>query len=218
MERGLEQPMQRDVRPGVKHQTKEIDMDDRDQDYGRRRGIIVAGHPEKEPRHGAHGGTDEGSTYGSGVPRHGSQYGAGERFDQGYRDGGSTGSGDARAAYPYQRSFRGSEERSGQGYYGDRRAEGEHRGKGPRGYQRADERIEEDVNDRLSEDPYLDASGIEVSVTSSEVTLSGQVARRADKRRAEDCAESVSGVTNVQNNLRIRASSDDDRSATFTQA
>jgi hypothetical protein len=36
------------------------------------------------------------------------------------------------------------------------------------------------------------------------VTLDGQVARREDKRRAEDLAESVAGVKHLQNNLRVR--------------
>jgi osmotically-inducible protein OsmY len=34
--------------------------------------------------------------------------------------------------------------------------------------------------------------------------LSGLVGRREDKRRAEDLAELVSGVGNVQNNLRVK--------------
>jgi osmotically-inducible protein OsmY len=80
----------------------------------------------------------------------------------------------------------------------------EHRGRGPKGYKRSDGRIEEDVNDRLTDDPYLDASDIEVSVKDGEVTLSGLVGRREDKRRAEDLAELVSGVGNVQNNLRVK--------------
>jgi osmotically-inducible protein OsmY len=84
-----------------------------------------------------------------------------------------------------------------------RSGQGEHRGRGPRGYKRSDERIREDVNDRLTDDPLLDASGIEVGVSDGEVTLSGTVQRREDKRRAEDVAERVSGVAHVQNNLRV---------------
>lgn len=80
------------------------------------------------------------------------------------------------------------------------------RGRGPKGYRRSDERIREDVNDRLS-DGYLDASDIEVAVANTEVTLTGSVNSRLDKRRAEDIAESVSGVTNVENRLRVRQSS-----------
>ncbi|WP_067335999.1 BON domain-containing protein [Stappia indica] len=85
-----------------------------------------------------------------------------------------------------------------------RREMDKHRGKGPRGYKRSDARISEDVHDRLSDDPYLDASNISVEVNDREVVLSGLVDHRHDKRRAEDCAESVSGVTHVQNNLRVR--------------
>lgn len=77
-----------------------------------------------------------------------------------------------------------------------------HRGKGPRGYQRSDERIKEDVNDRLSDDDYVDASDIDVEVNGSEVTLKGTVATKQEKRRAEDIAERVSGVRNVENRLR----------------
>jgi len=83
----------------------------------------------------------------------------------------------------------------------------EHRGRGPKGYRRSDERIKEDVNDRLSDDYYLDASDVEVTVTNTEVTLTGTVNNRNDKRRAEDLAESVSGVSNVENRLRVKQQS-----------
>ncbi|HEX2138481.1 MAG TPA: BON domain-containing protein [Woeseiaceae bacterium] len=79
-----------------------------------------------------------------------------------------------------------------------------HRGRGPRGYTRSDERIRDDVNDWLTDDWALDASEIEVQVSNGEVTLSGTVSNRHDKRRAEDIAEEVSGVRHVQNNLRVR--------------
>lgn len=78
-----------------------------------------------------------------------------------------------------------------------------HRGRGPKGYSRSDDRIREDVSDRLTEDPHIDASGIDVTVASGEVTLSGSVDRRWAKRHAEDIAEGVSGVKHVQNNLRL---------------
>ncbi|HEY8564790.1 MAG TPA: BON domain-containing protein [Beijerinckiaceae bacterium] len=78
-----------------------------------------------------------------------------------------------------------------------------HRGRGPKGYRRSDERIREDVSDRLTDDPQVDASEVDVAVADGEVTLSGTVSSRFEKRRAEDVAESVSGVTHVQNNLRV---------------
>jgi hypothetical protein len=79
-----------------------------------------------------------------------------------------------------------------------------HRGRGPKDYRRSDERIREDVNERLTEDPYLDATDILVEVAGGEVTLTGQVACREDKRRAERLAEEVSGVGDVQNSIRVR--------------
>ncbi|MGQ9367205.1 BON domain-containing protein [Azospirillum sp. A39] len=81
---------------------------------------------------------------------------------------------------------------------------GPHRGKGPRGYRRSDERIRDDVNDRLTDDAYVDASDVEVAVKEGEVTLGGFVDSRAAKRRAEDVVDAVSGVAHVQNNLRVR--------------
>jgi osmotically-inducible protein OsmY len=88
-----------------------------------------------------------------------------------------------------------------------RREVDKYRGKGPKNYSRSDERIREDVCDRLSEDPRVDASEIEVMVASGEVTLSGTVASREQRRRAEDDAESVSGVKHVQNNVRVQDAS-----------
>ena len=78
-----------------------------------------------------------------------------------------------------------------------------HRGKGPRSYRRSDERILEDVNNRLYDDPYLNAADIETAVVDGDVTLSGTVDARHAKRRAEDVAESVRGVKNVENRLRV---------------
>jgi osmotically-inducible protein OsmY len=86
----------------------------------------------------------------------------------------------------------------------DARAEGRYRGHGPRGYRRSDDRIRDDVNDRLTDDPYVDASDVDVRVENGEVTLTGTVDSRMVRRRAEDVAETVSGVSHVQNNLRVR--------------
>ena len=99
---------------------------------------------------------------------------------------------------------------------GGRREWGRHSGRGPKNYTRSDDRIREDVNDRLTDDPHLDASEIDVKVSSCEVTLTGTVDSREAKRRAEDCVESVSGVKNVQNNLRIQAPSEDESTRTTT--
>jgi osmotically-inducible protein OsmY len=89
----------------------------------------------------------------------------------------------------------------------DKRMQGQHKGKGPKNYSRSDDRIKEDINDRLSDDPFIDASDIDVTVTNGEVTLSGTVDERSSKRRAEDIAENVSGVKNVENRIRVGSTS-----------
>ena len=77
------------------------------------------------------------------------------------------------------------------------------RGRGPRGYQRADERIREDVCERLTDDEHIDASDIEVTVANCEVTLSGTLRSRNAKRRSEHIAELVRGVKDVHNLIRV---------------
>jgi osmotically-inducible protein OsmY len=88
-------------------------------------------------------------------------------------------------------------------WFGDeeaaRRRQEDQRGRGPRNYIRSGDRIREDVNDRLTDDWRVDASDIEVTVSGTEVTLTGTVPTREQRRRAEDIAESISGVTHVQN-------------------
>jgi hypothetical protein len=80
---------------------------------------------------------------------------------------------------------------------------GPHAGRGPRGYQRSDERIREEICDMLCAHGYVDASDIEVTVANGEVTLTGAVGDRPQKRMAEDAAEQVSGVREVHNQLRV---------------
>jgi hypothetical protein len=86
--------------------------------------------------------------------------------------------------------------------------QGSYAGKGPKGYRRSDERIEEDVNEALSQNPEIDATDIEVKVNNGEVTLSGTVSERQFKRIAEDVAERCSGVQDVRNEIRVQRESD----------
>jgi osmotically-inducible protein OsmY len=87
---------------------------------------------------------------------------------------------------------------------------GPHAGRGPRGYTRSDERIREDVCDRLAQHGYVDASDIDVRASGGEVKLEGSVRERREKRLAEDIAECVPGVRDVHNMLRVNR---DDRGA-----
>lgn len=84
------------------------------------------------------------------------------------------------------------------------RGVGKFRGRGPKNYRRSDERIREEISDRLTENEWLDASDIDVVVKDGEVMLTGSVDSRYAKRLAEDIADSVAGVNNVQNNLRVQ--------------
>jgi hypothetical protein len=76
-------------------------------------------------------------------------------------------------------------------------------GRGPKGYRRSDERVTEEVNDRLMRDPWLDASEISVRVEDGVVRLDGAVDERRAKHRAEDLVAAVMGVREVENRLRI---------------
>lgn len=77
-------------------------------------------------------------------------------------------------------------------------------GRGPKGYQRSDERIREDVSEELALAGDIDASDIEVRVSNCVVTLDGEVTTREEKRFAEDIAEAAPGVRDVHNNLRVK--------------
>jgi hypothetical protein len=77
-------------------------------------------------------------------------------------------------------------------------------GRGPRGYRRSDERIREDVCERFTRHGQLDATEVEVGVRGGEITLTGMVATRAQKRLAEDIAEAVFGIAEVHNHLRVQ--------------
>lgn len=93
-----------------------------------------------------------------------------------------------------------------------------HRGRGPKGYLRSDDRIREDVCDCLTDDPHIDASEVEVSVKNGEVTLNGTIESRAARRHAEELTEDLSGVKHVQNNLRVgERTSDGSATPLFTR-
>lgn len=78
-------------------------------------------------------------------------------------------------------------------------------GQGPKNYDPSSkDRLTEQVCERLSQHGGIDASNIEVKAENGEVTLTGSVGSREAKRMAEDVAESVSGVKDVHNQLRVQ--------------
>ena len=76
-------------------------------------------------------------------------------------------------------------------------------GRTPQGYTRSDDRIREDVCDRLSHG-HFDPTEVSVKVSQGVVTLEGFVEERHEKFHAEEIAESVLGVKDVENNLRLK--------------
>jgi BON domain-containing protein len=168
--------------------------EDVDRDWARRWGYME-GQPggrgsqrdwDQERRHtnyGMYGGGGPGAGYGRGQSH--SWYGG--------------------EAYPGERQGYGNERAGlgGQAWSGWQ--SGPYTGRGPRGYTRSDERIREDVCERMSLHGQLDASDIEVRVASGEVTLIGSVSSRYAKRMAEDVVDGVSGVREVNNQLRVTA-------------
>jgi len=92
------------------------------------------------------------------------------------------------------------------------RVPGPFAGRGPRGYKRSDDRIREELNDRLTAHGLIDATDIECSVHNGEVTLSGFVDSQDSKLAADIVAEGIQGVLHdVHNHLRIRSAENAER-------
>lgn len=81
-----------------------------------------------------------------------------------------------------------------------------HRGRGPKGYERSDERMRELICERLTDDPYIDASEVAVEVNGKVVKLTGSVEDRRMKYLIEDVIEQCGGVRDIDNQLRVLSS------------
>ena len=77
------------------------------------------------------------------------------------------------------------------------------RSRGPKGYQRSDERIREDICEALISATHLDASEVTVDVENGKVTLRGIVPERRMKHTIEDITAECRGVTDVDNHIRV---------------
>jgi hypothetical protein len=161
-------------------------------------------------------GRSEGERYGQGWGQQGQQWGQGGYGQSSYGQGGYGQGGYGQGAYGQGGvgSF-GSGQDYGYGQtdytrgfgprfsYTEAVVVGRFAGRGPKGYRRSDERIREEVNEELTRHPEIDASEIEVNVDNGEVTLTGKVGDRHQKRLAEDLAERCSGVNDVHNQLKV---------------
>lgn len=90
---------------------------------------------------------------------------------------------------------------------------------GPRNFKRSDERIRDEICERLTFASGVNVRDVSVDVSNGVVTLNGTVERRAQKYDIEDIADNTFGVTEVENNIRVeRQPTDDTISAGFNGA
>src|ERR1043165_1476850 len=78
-----------------------------------------------------------------------------------------------------------------------------HEGKGPKGYVRSDERLHDEICERLTRHPLIDASMMDIHVENAEVTITGEVHDRRMKHMTEDVVDEVPGVKDIHNQLRV---------------
>ena len=140
------------------------------------------------------------NAYGPGIPSTSMDYTGRSASDSGYTDSQDFASRDQDDARWWNDRAGWPEERGA--------ASQSFRGRGPQGYRRSDDRIREDACECLMDDEYVDASEIEVEVRDGEITLSGTVESREQKRRAEHLLEELSGVNEVHNRLRVQSGSE----------
>lgn len=78
-------------------------------------------------------------------------------------------------------------------------------GVGPKGYGRSNESIREEICERLTTNPYIDPSDVEIEVEQRGIVrLKGTVQDRWTKRVIESECDEVRGVRDVRNELEIR--------------
>jgi hypothetical protein len=76
-------------------------------------------------------------------------------------------------------------------------------GRGPKGWQRSDTRLHDDVCERLARSEHLDVADVSVEVRDGHVTLQGTVADRRMKHAIEDRVDSVVGVRDIDNRIKV---------------
>jgi hypothetical protein len=75
--------------------------------------------------------------------------------------------------------------------------------RGPKGYQRSDERLKEDISERLMEAYHIDSSEVTVEVRGAKVSLEGTVPSRHMKHAIEDMVDRCPGVLEIDNRIRV---------------
>ncbi len=76
--------------------------------------------------------------------------------------------------------------------------------RGPKGYVRSDDRLRDDICERLSDQTWIDLSRVDVHVDDGRVRLEGEVPDRFSRYAIEDIADGAWGVKEIDNRLRVR--------------
>jgi osmotically-inducible protein OsmY len=76
-------------------------------------------------------------------------------------------------------------------------------GTGPLGRRRSDDALAAEIHEILTNDPELDTTDIEIEVAGGAVTLTGTVDSGDARMLAEELVESLTGVREVHNRLRV---------------
>jgi hypothetical protein len=190
-----------------------------DRGYGQG-GRAQAGYGQGDFGQGRYG---QGAFGHGGYPQ-GQGHGRGAAYGQGGYGQGAYGGSYGQAQGPYNQGGEFEHTSQGQGYgqsgpsgpewgspYG--RAEQQHRGRGPKGYKRSDERLKEDISERLMQDYQIDAGEVSVEVQSGKVTLDGTVPARHMKHMIEDLVDGCPGVQDIDNRVRVARDNDGGTSA-----
>lgn len=122
----------------------------------------------------------------------GAQYGGSVSYGEGAYGG--YGQGDMGTASRESRPW----EQSGMGGRAMRR--------GPKGYQRSDERLREEICERLMNRWDIDSSDVTVNVQEGRVTVEGVVPERRMRHAIEDLVDDCHGVQDIENHIRVQRS------------
>ena len=79
---------------------------------------------------------------------------------------------------------------------------------GPKSRRKSDESLRQEIREILTADPELEATDIEVEVEGGAVTLRGAVVDPDARLLAEELVESLAGVREVHNRLRVEREED----------
>ena len=90
----------------------------------------------------------------------------------------------------------------------DRDVERDQYGRGFAGYDSADDRIDEELTDHLTEHSYIDTTQVTFTVKDGKVTLEGTVPDADQKNYVEEVAAKIDGVKGIDNRLTVQKPQD----------